>query len=223
VCAATELQWSEYLEFDSREFKSSQNIRSNHMEWIDGCIYIVELPSPVQDIYGFMFGKYLLRHPVVDRYLKIHGRAFVPNQLMYEPDESFGPALETGAVLPSNMEQWWNWSTLKVEIGYLRQWGRTEGQLDWKAERWASFPGVRYILCVMLLHDLTGAEYKLYKVRYEGFTLPEQRPIRVLLPQTYLKFDSRWLLGLEHNAKLPSGFPKALYVDMYSVLDDARR
>ncbi|KAG3237333.1 hypothetical protein PI124_g17678 [Phytophthora idaei] len=223
LCDATEAQWKAFVKFDSREFKSSRDIRSSQMEWIDSRIYIVELPSPAQDVYSFMFGKYLLSHPVVGTYLDTHGRAFVPNQRMYEPDESFGPTEETEVALPSGLKQWWHWSTLKVEIGIMRRWGRSTGQLDWKAQRWASFPGVRYVLCVALQRNMTSAQYKLYKIEQQGLRLPEQKPIPVGFPQTYLKFDSRWLLGLQLADKLPYGFPDPLAVNLYAVLDNARR
>ncbi|ETL89888.1 hypothetical protein L917_11268 [Phytophthora nicotianae] len=223
LCGATETQWKTYVKCDSREFKATQDIRSSQMEWIDGYIYIVELPSPAQDIYSFMFGKYLLSHPVVGSYLHTHGRAFVPNQQIYEPDESFGPTEETGVALPSDFLQWWHWSTLKVEIGILRHWGHSPGQLDWKAQRWASFPGVRYVLCVTLRRDMTSAQYKLYTIEDQGLHLPEQKPISVVFPQTYLKFDSRRLLGLQLSDELPYGFPDPLAVNLYAVLDDARR
>ncbi|KAG6952093.1 hypothetical protein JG688_00013430 [Phytophthora aleatoria] len=71
--------------------------------------------------------------------------------------------------------------------------------------------------------NMTSAQYKLYKIEQQGLRLPEQKPIPVGFPQTYLKFDSRWLLGLQLADKLPYGFPDPLAVNLYAVLDNARR
>ncbi|EGZ10813.1 hypothetical protein PHYSODRAFT_337585 [Phytophthora sojae] len=120
--------------------------------------------------------------------------------------EHFG----AGGALPAGME-WVGWHTLKVEVGFTRHWGNEPGQLDWKANEWATFPGVAYILCVALDKGLATASYKLYRTR-----------VLWLPPNSNLEFDSRLLLGLQPGDALPAQFPDPLVVDLHEVLADAR-
>ncbi|RHZ18458.1 hypothetical protein DYB37_012582, partial [Aphanomyces astaci] len=57
-----------------------------------------------------------------------------------EPDESFGPARNIGAVRPAN-HTWGEFHTLKIDVDVSRGWAL----LDPKAILWATFPGVAYI------------------------------------------------------------------------------
>ncbi|RHY89436.1 hypothetical protein DYB35_007787 [Aphanomyces astaci] len=94
-----------------------QELMSRSMMWRDGAIYIVELPGRI--------------HEVMNQHI--------------EPDESFGPAPNIGAVGPANLD-WGEFHTLKIEVGVSRGWAL----LDPKAIHWATFPGVAYILCIRI-------------------------------------------------------------------------
>ncbi|KAG6954381.1 hypothetical protein JG687_00011850 [Phytophthora cactorum] len=94
---------------------------------------------------------------------------------------------------------------------------------DFRLERLDRLPDQFARLAVFLGRNMTSAQYKLYKIEQQGLRLPEQKPIPVGFPQTYVKFDSRWLLGLQLADKLPYGFPDPLAVNLYAVLDNARR
>ncbi|RLN57439.1 hypothetical protein BBJ28_00005142 [Nothophytophthora sp. Chile5] len=220
ACDASETDWNAFVEDEAQEIKST------HMEWIGGKIYIVELSSPEHESYRCAFLlEFCLRDRVVDRYLISWGQSYVDVQTRprYEPDQSFGPTREViGAVLPPGLPHFWAWHTLKVEVGHRRRWRHSDGQLDWKADEWATFPGVRYVLCVAVEDELAGASYKLHRVEHEARRLPHQDPVPIVAPQTVVTFDSRLLLGLQPGDALPGGFPDPLVVDLYAVLQRAR-
>ncbi|RLN32211.1 hypothetical protein BBJ28_00005184 [Nothophytophthora sp. Chile5] len=217
VCDASEADWNAFVEDEGQEIKSTP------MEWIDGKIYIVELPSPEHESYRCAFHNLFLRDRVVDAYMASHGGSYVATLRRYEPDDSFGPTREvTGAVLPPGLQRFGDWHTLKVEVGHWRRWSHSKGQLDWKANEWTTFPGVRYVLCVAVEDELAGASYKLHRVEHEARRFPHQDPVPIVAPQTVVTFDSRLLLGLQPGDALPDGFPDPLVVDLYAVLVRAR-
>ncbi|RLN57443.1 hypothetical protein BBJ28_00005146 [Nothophytophthora sp. Chile5] len=221
VCDAFETDWNAFVGSEDQKLKSA------HMEWIDGKIFIVELPSLEHDSYSATFLlEFFMRDRVVDTYMAPHGPSYVDVQTRprYEPDQSFGPTRQvTGAILPPGLHRFGDWHTLKLEVGFSRRWGHSEGHLDWKADEWTRFPGVRYVLCVAVEERLVGASYKLHRVEHEGRRLPHQDPVPIVAPQTVVTFDSRLLLGLQPGDALPGGFPDPHVVDLYVVLQKARR
>lgn len=186
-----------------------------------------------------------IRHQagVVNTYHNGYRASYVENrpdgQPAYEPDESYGPAPEAGSHLPVGVENFTDWRTLVVEIGYSRTWGDAHGHLDWKAQRWAEVPGVCYVLCVAITAGLATAEYKLYRVNRPRGQLPahiafiknpNEPPVSIVPPRTEVHFDARTLLGLEPGDLLPRDppnngveFPDPLVVDLYQVLVRAQR
>ncbi|CEG45415.1 uncharacterized protein PHALS_01713 [Plasmopara halstedii] len=76
------------------------------MEFEDGRIYIVELPSGVHDGCGELF--------------KVE---------MLEPDCSFGPAPDIGAICPGGMT-WIEYHTLKVKVDVSRGWSYLNRKAD---------------------------------------------------------------------------------------------
>jgi hypothetical protein len=223
VCAATVEEWEAYIESEE------QTLKARHMEWFDGKIWIVELPTTMHSNACRELVIYISLIPGTRAFLGPRGDAHTSTGPKFLPDESYGPhALRMpplGAVLPNGVDNWPDFSTLKVEIGATRLWGGTFGLLDWKANQWATFPGVAYILCIALaiqqpahLPDFT---YKLYEVEMTGRRLPEQPPVPIVAPSTVVTFNSRRLLGLPTGAALPPGFPDPdLTVDLYVALQE---
>ncbi|KAG1712994.1 hypothetical protein DVH05_000724 [Phytophthora capsici] len=236
VCTATLDEWDEFQQSENYVLKTSR------MEWIDGVIYIVELPLHENEQFALNLGHLISPSAgVVNIYLNRYGAAYAENhpdgQPAYEPDESYGPARATGSHLPHDVESFWDWRTLVVEVGFKRTWGTTDGLLDWKAQKWAGVPGVCFILCVAVTRRLATAEYKLYRVyrprrlraccRLEN---PNEPPVSIVPPRTEVHFDARTLLGLEPGDPLPrdppndgAEFPDPLVVDLYQVLVRAQR
>ncbi|DAZ92605.1 TPA: hypothetical protein N0F65_004843, partial [Lagenidium giganteum] len=89
--------------------------------------------------------------------------------------------------LPAGVTDWSEFISLKIEIGVSCMWGYRPGFLDWKANQWATFPSVTYVLCI---------EYKLYTVMTVGAAVPVMNPIPVVGPQKLVRFDTRRFLGL---------------------------
>ncbi|KAG1712999.1 hypothetical protein DVH05_000729 [Phytophthora capsici] len=215
------------------------------MEWINGGIYIVELPAHEHEECLRYLDKAISPDADVETlgtYLVGHGTSYVEDrpddQPAYEPDQCYGPIPEAGSHLPIGVENYLDWRTLVVEVGYSRRWGDAHGHLDWKAQRWAEVPGVYYVLCVAVTAGLATAEYKLYRVyrprtgrlRYRRrLENPNEPPVPIFDP-TVVHFDARTLLGLEPDDPLPRDppqigdeFPDPLVVDLYQVLVRAQR
>ncbi|KAG6952262.1 hypothetical protein JG687_00013115 [Phytophthora cactorum] len=108
-------------------------------------------------------------------------------------------------VLKSMFLEWPEGTIYIVELG---GWGTGVGFLDWKAQQWTRIPGLRFILCVVVMDRLASAEYKLYTVERNAQTneadpLPDLAPVRVEAPHAMVKFDSRELMGLPPGAVIP--------------------
>ncbi|OWZ04527.1 hypothetical protein PHMEG_00023551 [Phytophthora megakarya] len=199
--------------------ESQQAMKSTHMEWCDGNILIVEFPSREHSIFCTEFDMSINANDHFRRHLNTYRDAYVETtDRRLEPDASFGPRI---APLPAGIQEYGDWHTLKVEVGCSRRWGDSPGQLDWKANQWTTFPGVRYVLCVAVWPRLARAEYKLYMVQGLNIRLDPQAPIPVVNP-TPVVFDSRALLGLEPLDVLPPGFADTFTIDLYEVLTEAR-
>ncbi|KAE8971348.1 hypothetical protein PR001_g24446 [Phytophthora rubi] len=231
VCTATQDEWRSYLDSEHQE------LSSKWMEWIEGTIYIVEIPSQEHEYFNDSFKIYTGNKHGFLAYLMPCGSSAIPGHPRlrdYEADSSFGPMQEIGSPLPPGVQDYGSWYTLIVEVGKSRGWGDEPGLLDWKAGEWARFPGVRYILCVAITDRLETAEYKLYTVerdaQNEALPLPDLVPVPVVGPRTLVTFDSRELLGLPPGANIPASpystvrFPAPTFsLDLFLVLERARR
>ncbi|KAG7375214.1 hypothetical protein PHYPSEUDO_002498 [Phytophthora pseudosyringae] len=227
VCDATLAEWSAFQQTDG------QALRSSYMEWIEGKIYIVELPSVEHDYYAHEFHNLIVIQPAVLNYLRGHSTSSQPNrpqnETKYEADASYGPEPQTRSRLPHGVPSFADWRTLVLEVGYARRWGTSPGYLDWKAQMWAGVPGVRFILCVAVTNGLASAEFKLYTVHLQDERLQDLVPQPIVHP-TLVSFNSRELLGLQPGDPLPRDpptplgvpFPDPLVVDLHAVLVRAR-
>eukprot|EP00644_Phytophthora_capsici_P003988 jgi/Phyca11/564710/estExt2_Genewise1.C_PHYCAscaffold_150512 len=183
------------------------------MEWIEGEIFIVELSSEEHECFAAEFGVAITCQPGVHRFLRGHRASYLSNrranQPRYEADESYGPRRRAGSQLPQGLAIYSDWRTLVLEVGFARQWGTERGFLDWKAQKWARVPGVRYVVCVLVTENMVSAEYKMYTVEAGMRRLPAQNPQPIVAPRTEIRFDARALLGLEPGDPIPrdpSGF-----------------
>lgn len=235
VCVgeATEQEWNAFVESDP------QTLRSTNMEWLQedgqsesdhGKIYVVELPWREHGLFCMRLSEaFYDATSSVHGYLEAHGGMVVHNGRLLEPDLSYGPTQSMekfGAHLPVGVKHWKEYHTLKIEVGVAQSWP----QLDWKAQQWAAFPGVAYVLCVHLDWKLHGnGSFKLYELKEtsEGTKarLPNisETPIAGHPESVPLALDSRRLLGVSHNSELPKGFPEPmLAIDLFAVLEQAR-
>ncbi|KAE9007657.1 hypothetical protein PR003_g17206 [Phytophthora rubi] len=196
VCSATMDEWREYLNSDDQGFKSK------FMEWVEGTVYIVAIPSQEHQRFAHSFEYVLARPPAFVRYMALNGSPVVSNYPElpgFQADNSYGPRRVVGTPLPRS--------------------------------GWARIPGVRFILCVAVTDDLASAEYKLYTVQRDAQDrvrqLPHLNPVPVVGPHTVVTFDSWELLGLPPGANIPpienTQFPvPTVDVDLFEALQLAR-
>ncbi|KAG9415683.1 hypothetical protein AC1031_000067 [Aphanomyces cochlioides] len=192
VCNATLEDWNLYVESEN------QALISRAMEWNDGKIYIVELPSRLHENVARIFDLAIMRATGTASYAADRRRI--------EPDCSFGPRKNLpGAVLPANMK-WRDFNTLKVEIGVSKMWPA----LDQKALEWATFPGVQYILCIYIAPTTNIRQYKLHDVAVE------------IVNPTNIVLNSHRLLGLPQDHDLPDGsHGPDLTINLFDIVQDA--
>ncbi|KAG7377801.1 hypothetical protein PHYPSEUDO_010954 [Phytophthora pseudosyringae] len=133
VCDATLAEWSAFQQTDG------QALRSSYMEWIEGKIYIVELPSVEHDYYAHEFHNLIVIQPAVLNYLRGHSTSSQPkrpeDETKYEPDASYGPKSRVGLSCCMS-RKFVEWHTV---VDYARKWGNSPGCLDWKAQKWAGY------------------------------------------------------------------------------------
>ncbi|KAE9027887.1 hypothetical protein PR001_g11873 [Phytophthora rubi] len=205
VCNADEEDWKLFLDSEAPETECGK------MELIEGKIVIVEFPSVERGAFMGAFSRFLTHDAVIDTYMRPRPAVRTQN---YEADLSFAPTPQTGAALPRGL-RWTQWHTLRIEIGYSRGWGHRRGQLDWKANRWATIPGVNYVICVAVEDGLASATYKLYRVPRQNDRLHDQDPISIEAPRTTVILDSQVLLVTQlslvigrHSGKLQSAISR---------------
>ncbi|RHY78941.1 hypothetical protein DYB31_012205, partial [Aphanomyces astaci] len=158
VCNATKSDWNRFVNSEYQE------LMSRSMMWRDGAIYIVELPGGIHE--------HMNRNVVVaimaasgtsNVHLKPYGATFVDALEHIEPDQSFGPGRNIGAVRPANLT-WGEFHTLKIDVGVSRGWAL----LDPNAILWTTFPGVAYVLCIRISPHFETCQYKLHSVEPPG-------------------------------------------------------
>lgn len=189
VCKASEEEWNAFVDdCDGQAFKST------FMEWANGAILIVELPSLAHGAFSRAVFSLFDSNPAVSPYSSGNGST----RRRLEPDEGFDPdpTVLSDSQLPHGIMEWGEFYTLKVEVGATRRWGLRSGHLGWKANQYTVFPGVEYILCVIVDEHLQHCTYKLYCVDYRAHALPHQDPADILAPTTLITFDARRLLGI---------------------------
>ncbi|KAL7678784.1 hypothetical protein Plhal304r1_c092g0172261 [Plasmopara halstedii] len=195
VCKASLEDWERYVKTEN------QALVSRAMAFEDDRIYIVELPSGVHDGFcGLFMVEMVFATGTRDHHLVSRESSYVESLRKLEPDCSFGPAPNIGAMCPGGMT-WIEYHTLKVEVGVSRGWS----YLNRKADQWRQFPGVKYILCIRLSPALRVRQYKLYTVNNRANPLPPMDPIPIVNP-TNVTFNSRSLLGLVGRGRTPQGF-----------------
>ncbi|ETV85379.1 hypothetical protein H257_03136 [Aphanomyces astaci] len=131
--------------------------------------------------------------------LEPRGATFVDALEHIEPDESFGPARNIGAVRPANLT-WGEFHTLKIDVGVSRGWAPI---------LWATFPGVAYILCIYISPHFEMCQYKLHSVEPPGGIVgvePEDVAPIEINDAMVVTMDSRRLLALPSHVPLPLGF-----------------
>ncbi|ETV85380.1 hypothetical protein H257_03137 [Aphanomyces astaci] len=199
VCDATKSDWNQFVNSEYQE------LVSRAMMWRDGAIYIVELPSGIHEVMNRrVCFAIAAASGTFGMNLEPHGATFVDALEHIEPDESFGPAPNIGAVRPANLT-WNEFHTLKIEVGVSRGWAL----LDPKAILWATFPGVAYILCIYISPHFETCQYKLHSVEPPGGIVgvaPQDVAPIDINDATVVTMDSRRLLALPPHVPLPLGF-----------------
>ncbi|CAK4518205.1 unnamed protein product, partial [Aphanomyces euteiches] len=161
-----------------------QQLKSKNMEWIDGKIFIVELPSRQHETYvqRLSFGLFIATH-TQDDFLEISGAAYQTNARRLEPDLCLLSRRVLGqppynVQLPPGVD-WEDFHTVKWEVA----WSKTWADLDWKANQWATVGTVVYIICIKLERpNLVNCSYKVHHVVHHGVNLPAMVPIPIAPP-----------------------------------------
>ncbi|KAG9408635.1 hypothetical protein AC1031_020500 [Aphanomyces cochlioides] len=99
-------------------------LKSKNMEWIDGKIFIVELPSQEHETYVWRLGiaNYNATH-TQDDFVKISLAAYQTNIRCLEPDLCLIPRrvlaqLPYNVQLPPGLDNWGNFHTVKWEVAW---------------------------------------------------------------------------------------------------------
>ncbi|RHZ28605.1 hypothetical protein DYB37_012293 [Aphanomyces astaci] len=199
VCDATKSDWNRFVNSEYQE------LISRAMMWRDGAIYIVELPGKIHEIMNRNLEVAIMAATgTFGVHLQPCGATFVDALQHIEPDESFAPARNIGAIRPANIT-WGEFHTLKIEVGVSRGWAL----LDPKAIHWATFPGVAYILCIRISPHFRACQYKLHSVEPPGGIVglaPQFVAPIDINDATVVTMDSRRLLALPPHVPLPLGF-----------------
>ncbi|ETV85382.1 hypothetical protein H257_03139 [Aphanomyces astaci] len=199
VCDATKYDWNQFVTSEYQE------LISRAMMWRDGAIYIVELPGMIHEGMSCnLVVAIAVATGTFSMNLEPRGATFVDALEHIEPDQSFGPAPNIGAVRPANFA-WNEFHTLKIEVGVSRGWAL----LDPKAILWAAFPGVAYILCIYISPHFETCQYKLHSVEPPGGIVgvaPQDVAPIDINDATVVTMDSRRLLALPPHVPLPLGF-----------------
>lgn len=219
LCDAPLEEWNYYVESESQQFKSK------FMMWLDGKIYIEDLPSDTHESFSRLFDRAMSVATGTDfQHLMAFGDAYVQiANPQLEPDCAFGPDRTMGIAPPQGF-RWKEYHTLKVEIGVHQPWQR----LDYKANQWRIYPGLQYIVCIHVSPDENVASYKFYDianaVNYVAVPpvplLPNvaAMPILAAPGNTTLSFDAHRLLGLAPGAVLPVGFNNPVTISLTNIV-----
>ncbi|KAF0723165.1 hypothetical protein AaE_009895, partial [Aphanomyces astaci] len=170
---ATLSEWEAYVTTED------QQLKSKNMEWIDGKLFIVELPSRPHERYiaRLIIAANAATHTGL-RFLDIAGAAYQTNIRRLEPDVCLMPrrVLEQppyNVQLPPGVN-WIDFHTVKFEVGWFQSWD----QLDRKANQWETVVNVVYIVCIQLDYPtLAHCSYKVHHVVHHGVALPAMVPI----------------------------------------------
>ncbi|CAK4566656.1 unnamed protein product [Aphanomyces euteiches] len=195
-----------------------QQLKSKNMEWIDGKIFIVELPSREH-------ARYVARLVIAINnatntecdFVMTSGDEYQANIRRLEPDVCLIPlqVLEQppyNVQLPPGLDDWGNFHTVKWEVAWSQRWA----DLDWKANQWAVVDTVVYIICIKL--DRHNSSFKVHHVVQHNVELPEVIPLPIAPPNTVIHLDSRLVLQLPATSPLPPNFPPQLDIDLYAPL-----
>ncbi|KAJ8524858.1 hypothetical protein ON010_g16258 [Phytophthora cinnamomi] len=203
VCEATEEDWDAFVESEDQE------LRSIHMVWSDDEIFIVELPSPQHGSCCSAFIESscaMTSLTTTCRNICVHPKSETRSR--YELWTTIRPfACRSTRVLAMAQSQGRNWAFSSL--------GDDVGQFNWKANRWTTFVGVRYVVVWL---NLTRVEHKLHTVQGLGIALPDQDPTPVAAPATLVAFGTRVLLELQSGVTPPRGFPDPVTIDLFHVL-----
>ncbi|KAG9407616.1 hypothetical protein AC1031_002334 [Aphanomyces cochlioides] len=181
-----------------------QQLKSKNMEWIDGKIFIVELPSQKHETYA---GNYFLT--LLDAY-QTNIRRLEPDLCLITRRVLAQPPYNVQ--MPPGLDDWGNFHSVKWEVAWSKSWAN----LDWKANQWAMVDTVVYIICIKL--DPHNPSYKVHHVVHHGVQLPEMIPLPIAPPNTVIQLDSRLVLQLPATSPLPPNFPPQLDIDLYAPL-----
>ncbi|RQM19877.1 hypothetical protein B5M09_011390 [Aphanomyces astaci] len=215
---ATLSEWEAYVTTED------QQLKSKNMEWIDGTLFIVELPSRPHEGYiaRLIIAVNAATHTGL-RFLDIAGAAYQTNIRRLEPDVCLMPRRVLGQS-PYNVQlppgvNWNDFHTVKFEVGWFQSWA----ELDWKANQWATVVNVVYIVCIQLDYPtLAHCSYKVHRAVHHGVALPSMVPIPIAPDTAVVHLDSLSVLHLPAPSPLPPNFPPQLDIDLLVPLEDLR-
>lgn len=116
VCDALKDEWVRFVKAEG------EAVHTRNFHWTDGTIFVVELPTPVHEVAKIRFESLLLDSTgTSSRHLDPRGSTYVETMAHMEPDASFGPTREIVGAAPPREFSWYEYHTLKVEVGVSRR------------------------------------------------------------------------------------------------------
>ncbi|EQC30492.1 hypothetical protein SDRG_11808 [Saprolegnia diclina VS20] len=226
VCSATEADWDSYVE------SADQRVNPRFLEYRNNAIYLIEMGGGLHGdiVAGISEAMLVATSPeatgtnarVLRLYHETHinksSRRAIGGLPKLEPDCCCGPASHIGAIKPAHL-RWNEFHTFKVEVGVSQGWR----SMDVKVARYCAFPGIRYVLCVIVSPDMSVREYKLFAITNDELEgpAPDLVPPTPITAATRIVLDGRRLLALPNNTALPGRFPAEVSFTLQPILDAA--
>jgi hypothetical protein len=114
------------------------------------------------------------------------------------------------------------WVTLAVEVAVFQNWTCLENAALW----WASYPGVKYVVCIKVSPKARSWHYRMYSINQVG-VLPapqvDQQFMGAIPANTHtFIFDARRILDIPAAWPLPAGVNSQIVVDLFHVVNSTR-
>ncbi|KAF4149964.1 hypothetical protein GN958_ATG00903 [Phytophthora infestans] len=219
LCTASVSDWNRYVR------SPRQALNPKYMEWRDGRIWIVEFPGSIHGSAAGAFSASMALAGTGIDHLSHHSDSTtddpppgMENELLIQPDCSFGPYSTVGGVLPPGLRRWRQYSTVKVDFGVCEGWGG----LDRKSALWRRYPGVEYVVSIKLSPKLRTRECRFEERvngQFPGNDDPNRAPILPIGQNTVLQFDAHRLLGLPENDDIPVGFNDPVLINVSPLIE----
>ena len=212
--------------FNKYADREKLRIALRFLEFKDHHVFIVEWPSTAHESAVRNFEAKFCR-ACGDDDAFAHRGSFTAHRVGSpdkEADATFGPRNRTlNRTAPPAGRAIDDWVTLAVEVAVSQSWESLMRAAQW----WASYSGVRYVLCIKLRSQASW-HYRLYEIDQAGF-LPDVPQVNALFPCDaiqagvhVLTLDARKILSVPNNLALPPRVNDPIFIDLGAVAMAAR-